>query len=298
MNHVKKVIIYTLITIMALTGASSGASAYGATAVNPSQTYEAQAQQEAKYSKKVMSAVSETLGMDAHSYEAKAVINQLPQIKVWEYYLASFGKKVKGPEVRRAVEEVFDIDLDLVSNNDYGSKLAIYPSPIMESVRASLKQDPASTAKDGLIMNMTKNEVMDRYIKQSNYALAGGQLSLLVNQIFGVNLVGISGLEGKQLAISSKGQWIVKSERDLILLESSLDDVDVAIYAGSYFEEVSGTKALPEELIVKLTALGFIYQEESNRLYYRNPTGESVPDAFKGQVIGILLGFIAGVSPR
>lgn len=298
MNHVKKMMIYTLMAIMALTGASSGVLANETTAVEHSQVYEVQDLQEANYSKKVIKAVSETMGMDADSYDAISVINQLPKIKVWEYYLASFGKKVKGKEVRCAVEEVFDIDLDLVSKNDYGSKLAIYPAPVMETLRLSLKQDPTSTKKDGLIMNMPKNEVMDRYIKQSNYALTGAQLSLLVNQIFGVNLMGISSLQGKQLAINSKGQWIVKGEQDLVLLESSLDDVDVFVYAGPYLEELTGTKALPEELIVKLTAIGFVYQEENDRLYYRNPTGESVPDAFKGQVIGILLGFIAEVTSR
>lgn len=298
MNHVKKMMIYTLMAIMALTGASSGVLANETTAVEHSQVYEVQDLQEANYSKKVIKAVSETMGMDADSYDAISVINQLPKIKVWEYYLASFGKKVKGKEVRCAVEEVFDIDLDLVSKNDYGSKLAIYPAPVMETLRLSLKQDPTSTKKDEFIMNMPKNEVMDRYIKQSNYALTGAQLSLLVNQIFGVNLMGISSLQGKQLAINSKGQWIVKGEQDLVLLESSLDDVDVFVYAGPYLEELTGTKALPEELIVKLTAIGFVYQEENDRLYYRNPTGESVPDAFKGQVIGILLGFIAEVASR
>lgn len=298
MNHVKKMMIYTLMAIMALTGASSGVLANETTAVEHSQVYEVQDLQEANYSKKVIKAVSETMGMDADSYDAISVINQLPKIKVWEYYLASFGKKVKGNEVRCAVKDIFDIDLDLVSKNDYGSKLAIYPAPIMEILRVSLKQAPTSTKKDELIMSMSKNEVMDRYIKQSNYALTGAQLSLLVNQIFGVNLMGISSLEGKQLAINSKGQWIVKGEQDLVLLESSLDDVDVFVYAGPYLEELTGTKALPEELIVKLTAIGFVYQEENDRLYYRNPTGESVPDAFKGQVIGILLGFIAEVTSR
>ncbi|WP_237150314.1 hypothetical protein [Planococcus maritimus] len=290
--------IYTLMTIMALTGASSGVLANGTAAVEHSQVYEVQTLQEANYSEKVMRAVSETMGMDADSYDAISIINQLPKIKVWEYYLASFGQKVKGNEVRCAVKDIFDIDLDLVSKNDYGSKLVIYPAPVMETLRVSLKQEPTSTKKDELIMSMSKNEVMDRYIKQSNYALTGAQLSLLVNQIFGVNLMGISSLEGKQLAINSKGQWIVKGEQDLVLLESSLDDVDVFVYAGPYLEELTGTKALPEALIVKLTAIGFVYQEENDRLYYRNPTGESVPDAFKGQVIGILLGFIAEVASR
>lgn len=298
MNRIKKMIISTLIVIVGMAGASGGVLAHGTTAVEHSQNYEAYALQEVKYPKKVMKAVSEAMGMDVDSYEAVESINRLPKVKVWEYYLASFGKKAKGNEVRQAVDEVFDIDLDLVSKKDYGSKLAIYPSTIMETLRTSLKQHPASTAKDEFIMSLSKNEVMDRYLKEQNYALSWTENSGLINQVFGVNLIGISGLEGKQIAISSKGQWIVKSGQDLVILESSLDDVDVSVYVGPYFESVFGTNELPEELIAKLSAIGFTYQEDSKRLFYRNPTGESVPDAFKGQVIGILLGFVAEVSPR
>ena len=294
--HVKKFFYSALATSILLMGASSGVSANETAGnVNP-QTYEAYSQQDAKYSKNVVKAISEALGMDANSPQAIAAINQLPKIKAWEYYLSRFGKKLKGNEIRQAVEDIFDIDLNYVSKNDYGSKLAIYPTPVMEFVRASLKEDVASTAKDERIMNMSKNEVMDRYIKQQDYALSGAQASLLINQIFGVNLVGISGLEGKQLAISSKGQWIVKSDRDLFILESSLDDVDVSIYAGPYLQEVTGGSELPAPLIAKLTELGFTYNETEQLLYYKNPTGESVPDAFKGQLIGILLGTIAQVN--
>lgn len=85
----------------------------------------------------------------------------------------------------------------------------------------------------------------------------------------------------------------MKSDTDLLVLESSLDDVDVSIYTTPYFKEVTGSDQLPESLKTKLMSLGFTYNEEANLLYYRNPTGESVPDAFKGQVMGILLGTIS-----
>ncbi|MBU9673778.1 hypothetical protein KQ939_09540 [Planococcus sp. CP5-4] len=294
--HIKKSLYSTLATSILLMGTTSGVSAHETAGSIDPQTYEAYSQQDAKYSKKVVKAISEVLEMDANSQQAVAVINQLPKIMAWEYYLSSFGKKLKGNEIRQAVEEVFDIDLDYVSKNDYGSKLSIYPTPVMESVRVSLKEEITSVAKDARIMNMSKNEVMDRYIKQQNYALSGAQASLLINQIFGVNLVGISGLEGKQLAISSKGQWIVKSDRDLFILESSLDDVDVSIYAGSHLQELTGGSELPAPLIAKLTELGFTYHETEQLLYYKNPTGESIPDAFKGQLIGILLGTIAQMN--
>jgi len=47
-----------------------------------------------------------------------------------------------------------------------------------------------------------------------------------------------------------------------------------------------------------LTGLGFTYIEKDHLLYYKNPNGESVPDAFKVQLIGILLGTVAEVEPK
>ncbi|MDE0582474.1 hypothetical protein ON064_05385 [Planococcus sp. A6] len=291
--HARKSMVLAMATSMLLMGTAGNVSAQESAGDAKTQTHESYPQQDAKYSKKVVKAVSEVLEMNAESAELETTLSQLPKIKVLEYYLASLGKKLKGNEIRRAVDEVFDIDLDYVSKNDYGSKLSIYPAPVMESLRASLKEESASTEKDERIMKMSKNEVMDRYIKEQAYVLSAAETSLLINQIFGVNLIGISSLEGKQLAISSKGQWIVKSDRDLFILESSLDDVDVSIYAGPYLQELTEGSELPASLIAKLTELGFTYQEKEQLLYYKNPTGESVPDAFKGQLIGILLGTIA-----
>lgn len=291
--QVKKAILFTVVTSVALTGGVGNVFAQeAATYANP-QAYEAQQnKQGAKYSKKVMEAVRVGLGVDGKSTQADGMIEKMPKVEVMDYYLASFGKKVKGPEVRQAVEEIFDIDLNYVSKMNYGSKLAIYPPAIMESLRVSLNEKPTSTRQDGRIMKMTKNEVMDRYTKEQDYSLTGAEIRILINQIFGVNLSGISTLEYRQLAISSKGQWIVKSDQDLFVLESSLDDVDVSIYTTPYFKSLTGSGQLPESLKTKLMNLGFTYVEETNLLYYKNPTGESVPDAFKGQVMGILIGTI------
>ncbi|WP_236015678.1 hypothetical protein [Planococcus soli] len=292
-NQFKKLILLTLMTSVALTGGVGSVFAQEAVSNANPQAYEAQQNKEdAKYSKKVMKAVRVGLGVDDKSTQADGVIETMPKVKVMDYYLASFGKKVKGQEVRLAVEEIFDIDLNYVSKMDYGSKLAIYPPAVMESLRVSLNEEPKSTLQDARIMAMTKNQVMDRYIKERDYSLTGEESRTLINQIFGVNLSGISNLEYMQIAISSKGQWIVKSDKDLFVLESSLDDVDVSIYTTPYFKSVTGSDQLPESLKNKLANIGFTYNEETNLLYYKNPTGESVPDAFKGQVIGILIGTI------
>ncbi|PSL24553.1 hypothetical protein B0H99_1242 [Planomicrobium soli] len=242
-----------------------------------------------KYSKQVMHAVRVELGIDAQSNELDKTIEEMPKVQVMDHYSSAFGNKVKGTEVRLAVKEIFSIDLSYISKKDYGSKLALYPEKIMESLRISFKEQPQSTRQDERIMGLSKNDIMDRYMKAQNYTLTAVETRMLINQIYGVNLNGISNLEHSQLAISSKGQWIVKSDTDLFILESSLDDVDVSIYATDYFKRVTGSDQLPESLASKLLNLGFTYKADSNVLYYRNPANESVPDAFKGQVIGILL---------
>lgn len=282
----KKVVLFSMMTSIAVTGGVGNAFATEATADSNPQAYEAQ--QEAKYSKKVMAALEESLAINPSAIS----IEHMPKVDVMDRYLASFGTKVKGNEVRLAVKEIFGIDLDIVSKNNYGSKLTIYPEAVMKSLRASFNGDPSSTEQDGRIMELTKNAVMDRYIKEHDYSLSGAQNRLLINQIFGVNLNGISTLERAQLAISSKGQWIVKSDTDLFILESSLDDVDVSVYVTPYFEQVTGSSALPASLVKSLTGMGFTYIEESQVLYYKDPNNQSVPDAFKGRVLGTILGVI------
>lgn len=284
-------VLFSIATSIALTGGAGNVLAKEAPA--QSNSYETQhVKEEAKYSKQVMRAVREDLGMDKKSTEFDSIIEKMPKVEVMDRYLASFGKKVKGNEVRQAIKEVFYVDLDIISKNNYGSQLAIYPEEVMKSLRASFNEMPASTKQDARIMELKKNEVMDRYIKEHDSKLNGAQNRVLINQIFGVNLDGISTLEHAQLAISSKGQWILKSDADLFVLKSSLDDVDVSVYATAYFEQVTGSKQLPESLKTKLMNLGFTYNEETGILYYINPTGESVPDAFKGQVLGIIVGTI------
>lgn len=289
----KKTVLVSLLTSMTLTGGAGSVFAKEAPAeAKPSANEMQQTEQETKYSKHVMRVLRESQGVDAKSSQLDSKIENMPKVYVMDLYLASFGKKVKGPEVRRAVKEIFDIDLDIVSKNNYGSQVAIYPKDVMESLRASFNEAPDFTNQDARIMELAKNEGMDRYIKEHGYQLTGAESRKLINAIFGVNLDGISTLEHAQLAISSKGQWIVKSDTDLFILESSLDDVDVSVYATLYFEQMTGSTELPETLKTQLVNLGFTHNEDTDVLYYRNPTGESVPDAFKGQVLGIIVGTI------
>ncbi|UJF27626.1 hypothetical protein [Planococcus sp. 107-1] len=292
-NRFKRFVLTGLAVSLIFTGGVGSAFAKGE-AVHSSSSVMLQGKQEAKYSKQVMRKLREELGFDKKSTVHDSKIESMPKVKVMDLYLTSFGKKIKGKEVRKAVEEVFFVDLDIISKNNYGSQVSIYPEQVMNSLRLSFNEKADSTKQDARIMKLKKSEVMDRYIKEQGEQLTGAESRILINQIFGVNLDGISTLEYSQLAISSKGQWILKSDTDLFILESSLDDVDVSVYATPYFEQVTGSNKLPESLKTKLMSLGFKYNEEKELLYYINPTGESVPDAFKGQVLGIIVGTIMG----
>jgi len=111
-----------------------------------------------------------------------------------------------------------------------------------------------------------------------------------------VNLDGISGLEHSKVSIYSKGQWILQGDTNLFIISSSLDDVELYVATTDHFEKTYGSNQLPESLKQKLNSNGFSYEDDQNRFVYRNPTNESVPDAFKGRVIGSVLGTIAELT--
>lgn len=219
------------------------------------------------------------------------VIANMPKVEVMDRYLES-SSKLKGKEVREAVKEVFGADLNYISEKNYGSKLSIYNDSVMESLRISFNGDSNSTELDAQIMAMPKNEVMDRFIEVHNYSLTGAQIRVLINQIFGVNLDGISSLEHLSISIYSKGLWILQSDTDLFVVSSSLDDVELYVSSTDYFEETTGSNHVPDSLKQNLISIGFSYDADLDQFGYRNPTNESVPDAFKGQVVGSVVGTI------
>jgi hypothetical protein len=159
----------------------------------------------------------------------------------------------------------------------------------MKSVRVSLNIDPESLDLDGKIMNMPKAEVMDRYIEVHEYSLSYAEIRLLINQIFGVNLDGISGLENSRLSIFSKGQWITHSDLDLFYIHTSNDDSSLDAGKTELNKKKSGSAELPESLKQKLINFGFTYKDETGIASFSNPTGESVPDSLKGQIINAIV---------
>lgn len=251
-----------------------------------------------KYPQKVMNVLRVSLGVDKHSTEKDEIIHAMNKAEVMNRYLPSQGKKLKGNEVRKSVELIFNIDLDLISKQGIGTTVSSYDQAVMETLRQNLGLNKNDTERDEDIMAMKKNHVMDRYSKMHGYKLSGEEYRVLINQIYGVNLDGIASLEHAQVAIHSKGQWILKSDQDLIILRSSLDDVEVFVAPTDYYTNLTGSTELPDSLIAKLSSMGFTYDEPTNAYYYANPTGESIPDAFKGQTLGTIVGTIKTEFPK
>lgn len=259
---------------------------------------EQQVEQTTKYTYKVMKVLRDSLGVDKHSTVKDDEIASMNKAEVMDRYLSSQGKKVKGNEVRKAVELIFNIDLDFISKQGIGTTVSSYDAAVMEILRLDLGLERDDISRDQDIMAMKKNHVMDRYSKMFGYKLSGPEYRVLINQIYGVNLDGIANLEHAQVSIHSKGQWILKSDQDLIILRSSLDDVEVYVAPTDYYTALTGSTELPASLIAKLASMGFTYDEPTNAYYYANPTGESIPDAFKGQTLGTIVGTIANEFPK
>lgn len=249
-------------------------------------------QQTTKYSTAVMEAVRLSLFVESNSTHLDQLIDTMTKVEVMDSYLESFGHKVKGKEVREVVKGVFGTDLNCISEKNYGSKLSIYPVSVMQSLRISLNVDPDSTELDTQIMTMKKNEVMDRAIEAHDYSLTGEDARVVINQIFGVNLDGISGLEHVGISIYSKGQWILQGDTDLFIVSSNLDDVELYLATTAYFNETTGSNQFPDSLKQAVMSFGFTYNADVDHFIYRNPTNESVPDALKGQVLGSVVGTI------
>jgi hypothetical protein len=254
-------------------------------------TMEAVELSEMKYDKKVTKLVNENLEAEKHTSETVNIINDIPKAEVMDKYLEELNGKKTGPRIRDAVDRIFEIDIDYVSKNNYGNTLSSYEKSIMQDVRASFQLDPESEMRDGQIMELKKNQVMDRVVRQRG-DVDGAEARVIINQIFGINLNGISGLEGAQLGIFSKGQWIIKSENDLFIISSSTDDVELYVYATDYYEEKFGTYELPESLKRELERLEFVYDADKKQYTWINPTGESAPDVFKTEAIGYMMAAI------
>lgn len=248
-----------------------------------------------EYPLNIMFGVIVTLKKEHNGYlhlsEAIDILHSMKKVEVMDSYLDFRGNKVNSKEIRHIVKQVYDINLDRVSELGAGKQVSTYPKEITDGVKQELA-DESIEDLDRYIQSLTKVEVMDLYLDHYGKRINGPEIRRVVNQIFGVNLDGISSLEGSGVSLFSKDQWISQYDKDLFVVHTGLTDVDVWVYPTEYFTEQTGLTKLPAGLQNGLKALGFEYSEEKDALYYANPTGESVPDQFKGHTLGTIIGFI------
>ncbi|QOR68241.1 hypothetical protein IM538_09105 [Cytobacillus suaedae] len=214
-------------------------------------------------------------------------IEVMTKVEVMDKYLV-FGKKIGSIEIRRVVNDIFTIDLNRVSEEGEGKATQSYPDEIMQGVRKVLSMEGTSVEKDTYIMSLPKVKVMDLYLQYYGDKIESSEIRRVINQIYGINLNGISGLEAARISLYSKGQWISKTERDLFEVHTGTGDIDVWILPSEYFVKNTGITTLPEELQDLLKNLGYWYDNEKGTFYYSTNSNETVPDSFKGQTMGTI----------
>ncbi|GGL65733.1 hypothetical protein GCM10007968_32190 [Sporolactobacillus putidus] len=192
--------------------------------------------------------------------------------------IESCEQNLTGSMLRSSVQQIFDIDLNKISERGDGRIQPSYPPYIIEGVSS----DPAA---DKRIMKMKKADVMDAFIRTKGGKTSGSEIRQVINDIFGINLNGISALDHLKISLYSKGQWILKKETDLFVIYTGKGDIDVSIYPAPYFIEKTGYSQLPDDLQDKLIRLGYSYNDKMAAFYYLNPDGETVSDNFKKQTI-------------
>jgi hypothetical protein len=294
MNRIKKFIIVAATILLA--GASISFSPHVSLAESHKKEYDHHDEQKFKYPLNIMFGVMMTLRKEQgylHLSEAIDMVHSMKKFEVMDRYLDFRRNKVNSKEIRIIVKQVYDIDLERVSELGAGKQVSTYPTEITDGVKQVLAHESIEDL-DGYIQSLSKVEVMDLYLEYYGKKIEGPEIRRVINQIFGVNLDGISSLEGSGVSIFSKNQWISQYDNDLFVVHTGLTDVDVWVYPTEYFTEQTGLTELPTGLQNGLMALGFEYSEEKGTLYYANPTGESVPDQFKGHTLGTIIGFING----
>ncbi|PEC51804.1 hypothetical protein COK56_27930 [Bacillus cereus] len=194
-------------------------------------------------------------------------LKRVNKVEVMDKHLDSHQGKITSTEICNIVMSIFKFDLT--------TKPVLSKEWIMAEAVSSTEN----------IAKMAIDSTLARYREK----MTGIEIRQLINQIFGINLDAISSLEGARISLFSKEQWVVRDEQDLFVVHTGLGDVDVKIFTTDYFTEQTGLEELPKTLQQSLTNFGFSCDEGNGCYYYSNPSGEAIPDAFKGQIIGTIL---------
>jgi len=191
----------------------------------------------------------------------------LTKVELMDQRIAS-TEQIDGPTICAVIREVYGLDL---------SKAPLLDKDFEQRVAARV---PSAS-------NLSAAAV-DLYIAENRKPSTGAEVRIVLNHIFGTNLEGISQLHERRISLYSKDQWIVQNKKDLFIVHTGKNDIDVKVIPTPYFIEKTGKKQLPEDLQQALGNLGFAYHEKIGAYYYANPSGQSVPDQFKRQTMGAI----------
>lgn len=133
-----------------------------------------------------------------------------------------------------------------------------------------------------------KEELLDYALARLPADSSGETVRKVINDVYRVNLSGISALEASTFSLFSKGKWIKQNENDLFVLNTGSTDTEVSVSVTARFGRETGSRKLPDGLCRELEALGFTYIPEKNQLNYSSPDGRPVDDVFKKKTIEAL----------
>ncbi|MEB9502505.1 hypothetical protein P4J13_00740 [Bacillus anthracis] len=193
--------------------------------------------------------------------------DRVNKVELMDKHLDSHQGKITSTEICNIVMSIFKFDLT--------TKPVLSKEWIM--------------ARSGSSTENIAIKAIDSTLSHYGKKVTGIEIRQLINQIFGINLDAISSLEGARISLFSKNQWVVRDEQDLFVVHTGLGDVDVKVFPTDYFTEQTGLEELPKDLKRSLTNFGFSCDERAGCYYYSNPSGEAIPDEFKGQIIGTIL---------
>ncbi|WP_245827663.1 hypothetical protein [Paenisporosarcina indica] len=205
--------------------------------------------------------------------ELNQQIEAMTKIELMDKYLSSHEEKITSSEICKAVYQIFGIDLDVVVVLDKGIKELVQVSPL--------------TNFDNSLTSNSRVAI-DLHLKRSGNDLTGGEVRAMLNRVFGINLDGIAALENKRISLFSKGQWVVQNDKDLFIVHTGTDDLDVKVLPTDYFYELTGLDELPDQLQQALIHLGFHYDEKIGSYYFCDVNGHAIADKFKGQTLGAI----------
>lgn len=215
---------------------------------------------ESKYPFELIEGVKKTFNSKKNSeLDVVQQIEQMTKIELMDNYLASLGSELTSTAICWLVNQVFGFDLEEIPLHEDHEQITIV------------------------------RDLIDSKLNSYGSNVSGDEIRTIINDLFGVNLDAINALGHARLSLYSKGQWVIKNEKDLFVVYTGTGDVDVKVYPTTYFTQKTGLEQLPDNLQQALNGIGFHYNEEISAYYFLSPTNEPVDGAFKGQTIGAII---------